>query len=157
MRDDQNPIEKIISLFAERLRDAPGAARIARLARTAKHIPDPLLADLTALVVRLDDVQLVGDDIGHDLIEVAYCDLKYSDATEFAVALRSRLKRYVREPRVAHNARANLKERHAWWRMALSRTAELCRWPAIVLTERPQGINNRGDVLRKGSSAGRRM
>jgi hypothetical protein len=36
---------------------------------------------------RLDDVQLVGDDIAIHLIEVGYCDARYANATAFASAL----------------------------------------------------------------------
>jgi hypothetical protein len=131
--DGPNPIEKIISHFAEQLRDAPGAARLARLARTAKRIPEPLLADLTALVMQVDDVQLVGNDIGLHLIDVGYCDARFVDAVHFVSALKGRLQRYIDNPRAANAARAEFKERTAWWRMALSRAAELCRWLAIVL------------------------
>jgi hypothetical protein len=80
-------------------------------------------------------VQLVGDDIAISLIEVGFCDLRFADAVEFAAALRTRLQRYIREPRVANNERRVLKERISWWSMALGRAAELCRWPAIVLME----------------------
>jgi hypothetical protein len=120
--------------FAEQLPDAPGVARIVRLARTARRIPGPVLDDLAAWVEQLD-AQLVGDDIALHLIEVAYCDMKYADAIDFVSALRTRLQRYARDPRVANDARGDFKERHAWWRMALGRAAELCRWPAIVLME----------------------
>jgi hypothetical protein len=119
--------------FAERLRDAPGAGRLARLARTAKRVPETLLTDLTALIAQLDDVPLVGADIALSLIDVAFCDVKYSDALAFAVALRTRLQEYVRDSRVADNARSDFRDRVAWWKMALGRAAELCRWPAIVL------------------------
>jgi len=135
MTSDPNPFEQMFTQFAERLHDAPGASRLARLAKTAKRIPEPALADLTALVVQLDDVQLAGDDIALHLIDVGFCDARYADAVEFVSALRTRLQRYVREPRVASDARGSFKERVAWWRMALGRAAELCRWPAVVLTE----------------------
>ena len=135
MPDEPNPFEQIFTHFAERLRDAPGAARLVRLARTAKRIPEPVLSDLTALVVQLDDVQLVGDDIALHLIDAGFCDARYADAIEFVSALRTRLQRYVREPRVASDARGSFKERVAWWRMALGRAAELCRWPVVILTE----------------------
>jgi hypothetical protein len=135
MTSDPNPFEQMFTQFAERLHDAPGASRLARLAKTAKRIPEPVLADLTALVVQLDDVQLAGDDIALHLIDVGFCDARYADAVEFVSALRTRLQRYVREPRVASDARGSFKERVAWWRMALGRAAELCRWPAVVLTE----------------------
>jgi hypothetical protein len=135
MPDEPNPFEKMFTHFAERLRDAPGTTRLARLARTAKGIPEPLLADLTTLILQLDDVQLVGNDIALHLIEVGFCDAKYANAADFASALRIRLQDYVRDPRVASNARGDFKDRVAWWRMALGRAAELCRWPAIVLME----------------------
>jgi hypothetical protein len=131
--DGPNPIEKIISHFAEQLRDAPGAARLRRLAKSARRIAGPVLDDLAALITQLNDAQLVGDDIAVHLIEVGYCDAKYSDATEFTCAVRSRLKRYFRDPRAANNERGVLSERAAWWRMALGRAAELCCWSALVL------------------------
>jgi hypothetical protein len=137
--EPSNPFEKIIVRFAEQLHDAPGAARLARLAKTVRRIPEPVLDDLAALITQLNDAQLVGDDIAVHLIEVGYCDAKYSDATEFTCALRTRLQRYIREPRVANNERGDLKERISWWRMALGRAAELCRWPAIVLMETCSG------------------
>jgi hypothetical protein len=131
--DGPNPIEKIISHFAEQLRDAPGAARLRRLAKSARRIPGPVLDDLAALVMQVDDVQLVGNDIGLHLIDVGYCDARFVDAVHFVSALKGRLQRYIDNPRAANAARAEFKERTAWWRMALSRAAELCRWPAIVL------------------------
>lgn len=132
---EANPIEKIFTHFAERLRDAPGAARLARLVRTATHVPEPLLDDPDKLIVQLDDVQLVGDDIALSLIDVGFCGVKYADATAFASALEKRLRRYLDDPRAALDARGDFMERNAWWRFALARAAELCRWPAIVLTE----------------------
>jgi hypothetical protein len=135
MPDEPNQFEMIFAHYAEQLRDAPGAARLARLARTAKRIPGPVLDDLTALVLQLNDAQLVGDDIALHLIDVGFCDARYADAVEFVSALRMRLQRYVREPRVARDARGSFKERVAWWRMALGRAAELCRWPVVVLME----------------------
>jgi hypothetical protein len=105
------------------------------LARTAKRIPEPVPADLTVLILRLDDVALVGDDIAMHLIDLGFCDMRYADAVEFVSALRTRLQRYVREPRAASDARGSFKDRVAWWRMALSRATDLCRWPAIVLME----------------------
>ena len=76
MTSDPNPFEQMFTQFAERLHDAPGASRLARLAKTAKRIPEPALADLTALVVQLDDVQLAGDDIALHLIDVGFCDAR---------------------------------------------------------------------------------
>jgi hypothetical protein len=107
-----------------------------RLAKTAKKIPEPLLADLAALILQLDDVQLVGNDIAVHLIEVSHCDARYPDATAFASALKTRLQRYASDPPVAKDARGDFRERVAFWRMALSRAGELCRLPAIVLVER---------------------
>ena len=130
-----NPLEEIIERFAEQLPDAPGAARVARLAKTAKRVPAPLLADLAALITQLDDVPLVGNDVFIHLIEISHCDVRCADAVEFASALKLRLRRYVDDPRAASDARGSYAERVAWWRMALSRAGELCRWPAIVLME----------------------
>ena len=62
--------------YAKQLRDAPGAARLARLARTAKGIPESLLTDLAALIVQLDGVQLIGSDISLHLIDVGDCDAR---------------------------------------------------------------------------------
>jgi hypothetical protein len=128
-------LDRIFTLFAEQLRDAPGALRLARLAKTAKRIPSPLLDDLEALTLQLDDVQLVGDDIAIHLLDVDFCDARCADATEFALALKTRLQRYASDPLAAKDARGSLKERIAWWRMALSRAGGLRRWPAIVLME----------------------
>jgi len=133
MPDEPNPFERIFTHYADRLRDAPGAGRLARLARTARRIPEPLLAELTALIVQLDDVQLSGNDIAIHLIEVGYCDARYADAVAFVSALGKRLQRYVDNPLAASDARGDFHECVKWWRMALGRAAELCRWPAIVL------------------------
>jgi hypothetical protein len=103
---------------AEKLRHAPYASRVARLAKTAKRIPAPLLDDLETLIAQLD-VQLVGNDMAIHLIEVAHCDARYADATELASALRSRLRRYARLPEVAASAREDFKKRIGWWRLAL--------------------------------------
>jgi hypothetical protein len=94
------------------------------------------------LVAQLDDVQLVGNDIAIHLIEVGFCDARYADAAEFASALRSRLRRYVRSPDVAEAAREDFRRRIGWWKMALGRAFELRKWPAIVLTERPSMADN---------------
>jgi hypothetical protein len=128
-------LELILACFAERLNDAPGASRLARLAKTAGRIPEPLLADLETLIIQLGDVPLVGDDIAAHLLEVSHCDARWADATEFATALKIRLQRYASDPLAARDARRSYAERVAWWRMALSRAGELCRWPAIVLME----------------------
>jgi hypothetical protein len=101
----------------------------------AARIPEPLLDDLTSLILQLDDVELVGNDIALHIVEIGYCDVRYHDAIDFASALRSRLRRYVRAPQVAEAAREEFKERVGWWRMAVGRAFELRKWPAIVLTE----------------------
>jgi hypothetical protein len=107
--DDPNPLEDILRFHAEKFRDAPGAARVARLARTAARIPEPLLDDLATLITQLDDVQLVGGDIALHLIEVGFCNARYTDAIDFASVLRSRLQRYVRLPEMAEAAREESK------------------------------------------------
>jgi hypothetical protein len=130
---DKNPFEVIFELYAARLNDAPGASRLARLSRSAKRIPAPLLARLTELVVEIDDPQFVGDDIAVHLFDVSHCDAKCANATAFVSALGERLQRYLDNDLAAERARGVLRERAAWWKMALSRAGELCRWPAIVL------------------------
>jgi hypothetical protein len=137
--DDPNPFEQIFTHFADRLGDAPGAARLARLAQTAKRIPEPLLEHLAELIVRLDDVQLIGNGIFLNLIEVSHCDARYTDATAFASALAERLQRYLDKPLAADSAREVFRERTAWWRMALSRAGDLSRWPALVVMEVSSG------------------
>jgi hypothetical protein len=94
-----------------------------------------LLADIEELVLQVDDVQLVGDDVAIYLLDVGFCDARCADATGFATALKARLQRYLDNPLAAKDARGSLKERVAWWRMALSRAGGLCQWPAIVLME----------------------
>ena len=123
----------MLASMAPFFRDARGAARVARLAKTAARIPEPLLYDLATLITQLDDVQLVGNDMAIHLIEVGFCEARYADAVEFASALRSRLRRYVRSPQMAEAAREEFRERVGWWRMALGRAFELRKWPAIVL------------------------
>jgi hypothetical protein len=91
------------------------------------------------LITQLSDTELVGDDIAISLIEVAFCDLRFADATDFTCALRTRLQRYIRELRVVNDEQGVLKKRIPWWRMALGRAAELCRWLAIVLMEAYSG------------------
>jgi hypothetical protein len=118
MADDRNPLEDILRFHAQTFQDSPGAARLARLARTAKRIPGTLVADLEGLVAQLDDVRLVGNDMFIHLVEVGYCDARYAGAVHFASALKTRLQRYVRNPEVAVSARAEFGERIAWWRMA---------------------------------------
>jgi hypothetical protein len=114
------------------------AKAMRELAETIKRIPEPLMADLAALVEQLD-VALVGDDVALALIDVGYCDDKYADATSFVSALRKRLQSYIDEPGAASATRAEFGERIAWWRLAVARAGELCRWPAIVLTEVSSG------------------
>jgi len=70
-----------------------------------------LLDDLAALVIQLDDTELVGGDIAIHLVEIGYCNARYRDAIDFASALRARLRRYVRLPEVAEAAREEFKER----------------------------------------------
>src|SRR6516165_9924591 len=77
MADDPNPLEEILRFHAEKFRGSPYAGRVARLARTAKRIPAPLLDDLATLITQLDDVQLVGNDLTIHLIEVGFCDARY--------------------------------------------------------------------------------
>ena len=133
--DEPNEFAQIIGHFADSLGDAPGAARLARLTRTARLIPEPLLEHLAELVVKLDDVPLVGDDIFIHLIEVSHCDARYANATAFASALGKRLQRYIDNPVAADNAREVFRERTNWWCLALHRGRELSRWPALVLLE----------------------
>jgi hypothetical protein len=128
-------LDRILKLFAEQLSDAPGALRLARLAKTARRIPSPLLADLEELILQVDDPQFVGDDVAIHILDVGFCDARCADATEFATALKTRLQRYLDNPLAAKNARGSLKERVAWWRFALSRAGALCQWPTTVLTE----------------------
>lgn len=137
--DQSNPIEKILTHFAERLRDAPGARRLVHRSKTARRIPEPLLADLTALIVQLDDVQLIGSDIALELIDIACCETRHADAAAFARTLKQHLRRDIDRPLAAKAARAEFAARVAWWRMALDRAAELCRWPAIALMEGSSG------------------
>ena len=137
MADDPNPLEDILRFHAEKFRGAQYAARVARLARMAASIPDPLIDDLAELILQLDDTELVGNDLALDLVEVGYCDKRYAGAVHFASALKTRLQHYVRDPAIAADARKSFRERVAWWRMALGRAFELRKWPAIVLTERP--------------------
>jgi hypothetical protein len=133
--DEPNPLAEIFSRFAEYLNDAPYAKRLARLAKTATRTPDRLLDDVTELIVQLDDVPLVGNDISVHLLDVAYCDAKYANAIAFTSALRLRLQDYVDNPDVAASARGNLTGRVGWWRFALSRSGELCKWPAMILVK----------------------
>lgn len=134
MSDDLNAFQQIFDHYAEVFHDAPGARKLERLAKTAGRIPEPLLDDLAASVVKLDDVQLVGSDIHLALIDVGYCEARYHDATMFASGLRRRLESYVDKPDEAASMRQHYRERTSWWRMALRRAGELSvRWPALLL------------------------
>ena len=84
--------------------------------------------DLAALVIQLDDTELVGGDIAIHLIEIG--NARYHDAIDFASALRLRLRRYIRSPQVAEAAREDFRKRIGWWKMALGRA-----FPAVVLTD----------------------
>lgn len=86
--------------------------------------------------MRLDDVQLVGDDVAAHIFEISHCDARCINATAFAIALGKRLQHYLDNPVTADGARAELRERVAWWRIALSRAGDLARWPALVLNNR---------------------
>jgi len=81
-------------------------------------------------VIQLDDTELVGGDIAIHLVEIGYCNARYHDAIDFASALRSLLRRYVRLPEVAEAAREDFRKRIGWWKMALGRA-----FPAVVLTD----------------------
>lgn len=133
--DEPHPFEKIFNRYADRLADAPGAGRLARLARTAKRIPEQLLERLTALVLQINDPQFVGDDITVHLFDVSHCDAKCVNATAFVTALGERLQRYIDNPHEADNARRVVRERSAWRGMALARAAELRQWPAVVFAD----------------------
>ena len=71
--------------------------------------PGPLLDDLAALVIQLDDTELVGGDIAIHLVEIGYCNVRCADAIDFASALRLRLQRYVHLPEVAEAARQDFR------------------------------------------------
>ena len=129
--DDRNPLQQIFDAFAEQLNDAPGAAR---LARTAKFIPGALIDEVATLILRINDVQLIGNDLSAHLFDVGYCSSKYVDAAQFAAALRRRLETYL-DAEEARYARLHFQERVAWFRMAISRAGKLSKWPALVLTE----------------------
>jgi hypothetical protein len=132
--DSNNPLQDILEFQAEKFRSAPGAARVARLAKTARRIPAPLINDLEALIPQLD-VELVGNDLALAVVGVAYCDERFGDATDFAAAFRSRLQRYIRSDEVAAAAREEFRKRVAWWRAAIGRALEIRAWPAITLAE----------------------
>jgi hypothetical protein len=119
--DGTNALEAILQFQALTLRDAPGAARVAKLAKTAKRIPASVLNDLEILILQINDTELVGADLALSVIGVAYCDERYADAIDFASAFRSRLQRFVRYPEFAAATRAELMERVASWRTALGR------------------------------------
>jgi hypothetical protein len=135
MDDESNPLSTILNEHAERFKRAPYARAIARLARTARSIPDPLIDDLAELILQLDDVQLVGNDLALHLVDIAYCGVRVGDGTDFAAAFRSRLQRYLRSPEVKEAAREDFRPRIAWWKAAIGRAFEIRAWPAIVLAE----------------------
>jgi hypothetical protein len=87
------------------------------------------------LILRLNDTPLVGNDIALHLFDVAFCEARYADATQFVAQLKRRLRRYIDKPAEAEWAPQHYKERVGWWHMALGRAAALCRWPALKLTE----------------------
>ncbi len=72
------------------------------------------MADVTALITQLDDVQLIGDDISIHLIESGYCDARYVDACAFVSALKKRLQHYIDEPAAASATRAEFKTHVEW-------------------------------------------
>jgi hypothetical protein len=133
--DESNPLERILRDHAVRFRGAPYASRVARIARTAACIPEPLINDLAELILQLDDTELVGNDLALHLVDVAYCGVRVGDAIDFATALRTRLRRYVRLPEVAEAAREDFRSRIGWWKAALGRAFETRKWPAIVLMD----------------------
>jgi hypothetical protein len=133
--DGTNALEAILEFQAAHLRAAPGGARVSRLAKTAKRIPASVLNDLEILILQINDTELVGADLALAIIDIAYCDARIGDATDFAAAFRSRLQRYVRYPEFAVVTRAELMERVAWWKMAIGRAFRLCKWPAVILAE----------------------
>jgi hypothetical protein len=135
MDDDSNPLHDILEFQAEKLRTAPGAARVSRLARTAKRIPASVLSDLEVLILQISDTELIGADLALAIIDIAYCDARIGDATDFAAAFRSRLQRYVRYPEFALATREELMKRVAWWRCAVGRALEIRTWPAIALAK----------------------
>jgi hypothetical protein len=120
MDNDSNPLQTILNDHAVRFQRAPYASRIARLAKTASRIPESLIDDLAELILQLADTELVGNDLALHLVEVAYCDVRIGDAVDFAVALRSRLRRYIRNPEAAVAVREDFRRRIGWWRMAQS-------------------------------------
>jgi hypothetical protein len=130
-----NAFQQICDHYAEVLHDAPGARKLERLAKTAGRIPDPLLDEVASLILELNDTALVGNDISFHLLDAAFCEARYADATQFVSQLKRRLERYIDDPVEERAMRQHYKERIAWWRMALGRASELSRWPAIVLAE----------------------
>lgn len=137
IKPDNNPIETILIDFALKLDDAPCSGRLARLAWTARRLSKALIDDLAALIMQIDDTQFVGDDIAVHVIDVAFHDVRYSDARAFALALRTRLQAYVRDPCLASGARREFRECVASWKpalVALGRSADRRR-EAIVPME----------------------
>ena len=125
VRDDPNPFEQIFNHYADRLSDASGAAPACSFGRSAKRIREALLEDVAVLILRLDDVQLVGGDVAVHLFEIAYCHLHHAGAVRFVSALRERLQRCADSSVAASNARSDFRERSAWWGMPVARASEL--------------------------------
>lgn len=130
-----NQFEEIFALYARRMHDAPGAARLARLSQTAARVPAALLNTVAELLLRLDDPELAGNDIATHLVEIGYCDQRCAGATEFLTALAKRLRSYIDNPAAADAARNDYRKFVAWWRTGLNRTADLRRQLAVVLTQ----------------------
>lgn len=72
--------------FTAKLADAPGAAHLTELAATAKTIPVPVLASLTAKMARLNP-RAVNWTLATLAEEIADGCAHYGDATGFARAL----------------------------------------------------------------------
>ncbi|BBO06568.1 hypothetical protein SG09_59180 [Bradyrhizobium ottawaense] len=81
-----NLLEQHFLHFAGKLADAPGAAHLAELAQTAKAIPAPVLASLTAKMARLNP-RAVNWTLATLAEEIADGCVHYGDATAFARAL----------------------------------------------------------------------
>jgi hypothetical protein len=130
---DKNPFEVIFGMFAGRLNDAPGASRLARVAKSAKHIPDALLVRVIDLVAEIDDAEFVGNDIAVHLFDVGFCDAKYAGAIHFVSALERRLQHFLDNDNATDNARSVMRERAMWWKMAISKAGGLCRLSEDVI------------------------
>lgn len=81
-----NLFEQYFLHFAGKLADAPGAAHLAQLAATAKAIPVPVLASLTAKMARLNP-RAVNWTLATLAEEIGGGCAHYGDATGFARAL----------------------------------------------------------------------